>query len=249
MRVSIVTAVKNGAPVIGETLRSVEAQSYSNIEHVVIDGASTDGTREVVLREGKRVAVMRSAQDRGVYDAFNSGLMAASGDVIGFLNAGDTYEHAQAVAHIAAVFDDPKVDAVFGNLVITDPDQPDHILRHYRADGFKPSDLAMGMMPPHPTLFLRRRVYDTFGGYDPQYVIAGDFDLCLRIFLKGQTAFRHVPETLVRMPAGGLSNRGWRSIVANTREIRAACAANGVSTSLPRLMIRLPLKWLHGRSG
>ena len=248
MRVSIVTAVKNGAAVIGETLRSIETQNYPLIEHVVIDGASTDATREIVLREGKRVAVMRSALDRGVYDAFNSGLAATSGELIGFLNAGDTYHSAQSIEHIVAAFDDPEVDAVFGNLVITDPEHPERILRHYRADGFKPEALTMGMMPPHPTLFLRRRVYDTFGGYDPQYVIAGDFDLCLRIFLKGRIKFRHIPETLVRMPAGGLSNRGWRSIVANTREIHSACAANGVPTSWLRLMVRLPLKWLHGRS-
>lgn len=248
MRVSVVTAVLNGAQVIAETLRSVETQTYPTIEHIVIDGASSDETREIVLREGRRVAVMRSGRDRGVYDAFNRGLEATSGDIIGFLNAGDTYQHAAVIERIMREFDDPQVEAVYGNLVITDPAQPARVLRQYRADGFEPKNLAMGMMPPHPTLFLRRTVYDRFGGYDPRYVIAGDFDLCLRIFLTGQVIHRHIPETLVRMPAGGLSNRGWRSVIANTREIRAACAANGVATSWPRLLARLPLKWFHGRS-
>ena len=248
MRVSVVTAVLNGAQVIAETLRSVETQTYPTIEHIVIDGASSDETREIVLREGRRVAVMRSGRDRGAYDAFNSGIAAASGDVIGFLNAGDAYQHVGVVERIMREFEDPQVEAVFGNLVITEAGNPDRVLRRYRSEGFEPDDLMSGMMPPHPTLYMRRAVYDRFGGYDPSYVIAGDFDLCLRVFWKGRVVSRQIPETLVRMPAGGLSNRGWRSIFANTREIRSACASNGLPTSLPRLLVRLPLKWLHGRS-
>jgi hypothetical protein len=132
-------------------------------------------------------------------------------------------------------------------LLITDPEQPQRVLRHYRADGFEPRDLERGLMPPHPTLFLRRAVYARCGGYEPGYRIAGDFELCLRVFLKARVVYRHIPEALVRMPAGGLSNRGLRSVLGNTREIHAACAANGIETSWLKLFGRLPVKWFRGR--
>lgn len=245
MRVSIITAVLNGAEVIGRTLDSVAAQDYPSIEHIVIDGVSNDGTLDVVRRHGRRVAVVQSSRDRGVYDAFNKGLRAASGDVVAFLNAGDTYAHAQAVSRLMQAFASPDVGASFADLVITDPAAPERVMRRYRSGSFRPERLAAGFMPAHPTLFLRRSVYDRVGSYDPSYRIAGDYELCLRVFLHAATQFRYVPEVLVNMPVGGMSNQGLRSAWVITREMKRACAQQGVATDWLKLLWRLPAKSLE----
>lgn len=250
MRVSIITAVLNGAEVIGRTLESVAEQDYPTIEHIVIDGASSDGTLEVVRRHGRRVAVVQSGRDQGAYDAFNKGLRAASGDVVAFLNAGDTYAHPQAVSRLMREFESPEVGAVFADLDITDPAAPARVLRRYRSGRFRPERLAAGFMPAHPTLFLRRSVYERIGSYDPSYRIAGDYELCLRVFLRASTPFRYVPEVLVHMPSGGMSNRGLRSAWVITREMKRACDQQGIATDWFKLLWRLPAKSfetvLHG---
>lgn len=247
MKVTIITAVLNGERVIADTLASVAAQRYGNIEHIVVDGASRDATLEKVREHGEHVARVISEPDTGVYDAFNKGLKAASGDVVGFLNAGDVFVDDEVVGKIATGFANPAIGAVFGDLVITHPDDPGLILRHYSGAGFSPGSLALGFAPPHPTLYLRSSVYRDCGGYDPSYRIAGDFDICLKIFLGRSTLYQYIPETLVRMPSGGLSNSGWSSIIRNTRENLLACRKNGVPTSLFRMIGRLPIKWFEGR--
>lgn len=245
MKVSIVTAVRNGGAVIGGTLESVAAQDYADIEHIVVDGASTDDTLAVVRAHGRRVARVLSEPDTGVYQAFNKGLRLATGDAIAFLNAGDSYCSGDVVSRVVAAFADDPVDAVFGDLLVVDPRDETRVLRRYSSRAFRPERLAWGFMPAHPTLFLRRRVYEACGGYDPGYRIAGDYELCLRVFLGQRIRYRHLPGDLVRMPSGGLSNRGWRSKWVITREMRRACAANAVPTSLLRLSSRLPVKMLE----
>lgn len=244
MRVSIVTAVLNGADAIARTMESVASQDYPSIEHIVIDGASRDATLETVRRHGRRVAVVQSGRDGGVYEAFNKGLRAASGEVIAFLNAGDTYVHAGAVSRLMREFEDPNVGAAFADLDITDPVQPERVLRRYRSGGFAPRRLAAGFMPAHPTLFMRREVYACAGRYDESFRIAGDYELCLRVFARQHTPFRHVNEVLVRMPSGGMSNRGLASALTITREMHRACLQNGIETSWLKLLLRLPVKSL-----
>ncbi len=245
MKVSIITAVRNGAEAIGTTLDSVAAQSHDDIEHVVVDGASTDGTVAVVRERGRRVARLLSEPDRGVYDAFNKGLALATGDVVAFLNAGDSYLDADVVATVAKVFAAQDVDAVFGDVLIVDPHDPGRILRNYRSARFGPGRMAGGFMPAHPTLFLRRELYRRLGGYDASYRIAGDFELCVRAFVHERARYHYLPRALVRMPQGGLSTRGWRSKWIITLEMRRACLQNGVATSLPRLLLRFPVKLLE----
>lgn len=245
MKVSIITAVRNGAEAIGATLDSVAAQSHGDIEHLVVDGASTDATVAVVRERGLRVAKLLSEPDRGVYDAFNKGLALATGEIVAFLNAGDSYLDDEVVATVARVFAAEDVDAVFGDVLIVDPHDPERVLRNYRSARFTPGRMAGGFMPAHPTLFLRRELYRRLGGYDASYRIAGDFELCVRAFLHERARYRHLPRALVRMPQGGLSTRGWRSKWIITREMRRACLQNGVATSLPRLLLRFPVKLLE----
>lgn len=239
--VSVITAVRNGSGVLRATLDSVANQSYSNIEHIVVDGASTDGTIEIVRQAGKRVAVLVSEPDQGVYDAFNKGLRLATGDVVAYLNAGDTYVGADAVAALMENFLDKTVGASFADVGITDP-ADGRVLRHYRSSRFRPAMIPYGFMPAHPTLFVRREVYGRVGGYDPSFRIGGDFEFVARAFGRFGIRYRYVPRMLVRMPRGGLSTAGWRTNLLITREMYRACRMNGITTGWMQLSLRFPIK-------
>lgn len=245
MRVSIVTAVRNGVRDVGATLASVEAQVHSDIEHVVVDGASTDGTAERVRRDGRRVAKLLTEPDRGVYDAFNKGLALATGEVVGYLNAGDVYADAGVISRVAARFAAGDVDALFSDVVITDPAAPARVLRRYRSGTFRPERLGWGFMPAHPSLFVRRTTYARCGLHDTSYRIAGDFEMCIRLFVGQRARYAYLPEVMVRMPRGGLSNSGWGSTWTITQEMHRACRDHGIPTSYARLFARLPIKALE----
>jgi glycosyltransferase involved in cell wall biosynthesis len=243
--ISIITAVYNGAASIAQTLKSVAGQDHDRIEHIVIDGGSGDSTPAVVRAHGERVARLITEPDGGVYDAFNKGLRVATGDAVAYLNCGDTYISSAVVSGMARELSHDGVQAAFGDVSIVDVDDATREVRRYSSRRFTPERMSYGLMPAHPTLFLRREVYEAVGEYDTQFRIAGDFELCLRAFARRNTPFRYVAEPLVRMPRGGLSNNGWRSKLEITREMRRACAMNGVRTNYAKLCLRFPLKILE----
>jgi glycosyltransferase involved in cell wall biosynthesis len=245
LKVSIITAVYNGQSSILETLDSVATQGYSSIEHIIIDGASRDSTAALVRKSATRVAQFVSEPDAGVYDAFNKGLRLASGDVIAFLNCGDTYVSTNVVSRMMDVLSLHGVQAAFADVLITDSRDYDRVIRRYSSKKFSPQRMAYGLMPAHPSLFLRREVYERVGEYDTRYRIAGDFELCLRVFVTASTPYRYLNEAIVRMPSRGLSNRGWRSKLTITREMAEACAMNDIRTSFAKLCLRFPLKLLE----
>jgi glycosyltransferase involved in cell wall biosynthesis len=242
LKISVITAVYNGGSSIAATLRSVAQQDYDAIEHIVVDGASNDGTVAAVRSNSGRVARLISEADTGVYDAFNKGLRCATGDVIAFLNCGDTYISSDVVSKIAKEFASHDAEAVFGDVLIVDDHDHTRVVRRYSSKKFAPDAMAYGLMPAHPTLFLHRDVYRRVGEYNTQFRIAGDYELCLRVFALQTTRYRYIPEALVRMPRGGLSNRGWRSTWEITGEMRRACALDGVRTNVAKLSLRIPLK-------
>lgn len=243
MKISIITAVLNGARAIGATLESVREQDYPDIEHIIVDGASTDDTLAVVRQLGTRVATVVSERDTGVYAAINRGIGLATGDIILCLHAGDTYQHDGVVSRIVREFADPQVGMVFAELVMTEPLHPDQVYRHYATPNFTPDQFARGLMPAHPTLAVRRRIHEDYGGYDPGYRVAGDFEFFVRTLYSGGVKFRYLPEVLVRMPMGGLSNRRWWVPITTTFELQRACRKHGVPTSWPRLLFRIFVKW------
>ena len=244
MKLSIITAVRNAENAIAATLRSVREQRGVSIEHIVIDGASTDRTLDVVRTEGQHVAVVRSERDLGIYDAFNKGLALSTGDIIAFLNAGDSYASTGVALAVQERFSGSSVDAVLGDTLIVSADERRQVLRSISSRRFAPWQMAYGFMPAHPSMFLRREVYDRVGVFDIDYRQAGDYEFCLRAFCEHKIQFAHVPEVVVHMPTGGVTNSGWKSVMVNTREMRRACKANGVSTNLVKLMLRLPIKSL-----
>jgi glycosyltransferase involved in cell wall biosynthesis len=242
MRISIVTAVYNGADSIAATLNSVAQQDYADIEHIVIDGASTDATLANIRSNSQRVSAVFSERDGGVYDAFNKGLRRATGDVIAFLNCGDTYASSYVVSKMADTLLRYGVQATFADVLIQSKKGPARIIRRYSSRYFSPRAMAYGLMPAHPTLFMRRETYESVGEYDTQFRIAGDFELCLRTFALRDTSFQYIPEAMVMMPSGGVSNRGLRSKWRITLEMRRACRLNDVSTNFGKLCLRFPLK-------
>lgn len=240
MKVSIITAVRNSVQGIVATVDSVAAQDHPDIEHIVIDGASTDGTAEAARRHGRRLSALVSEPDTGVYDAFNKGLRLSTGEAVGFLSAGDEYADSSTVSTLVRELE--GVDAVFGDVVIVDAASRRRTRRRYSSRSFAPHRLRLGFMPAHPTLFMRRAVYDRIGGYDTSYRIAGDFELCVRAFHGAGISYRYVPRELVRMVHGGLTSGGWRGRWTITRELQRACRQHALPTSLLTLLARIPLK-------
>lgn len=227
LTISVITVVFNRADTIGQALDSVASQSYPHVEHVVVDGASSDGTLEVI--EGRRTAQMRvlSEPDEGIYDAINKGMALASGDVLGLAHSDDELADRDVLADVARAFAEPSVDAVYGDLVYVRNDRPAEVLRHWVAGAYAREKLARGWMPPHPTLFVRRRVVETFGGYDTDYRIAADYEAVLRWFSR-ELEVRYVPRVLVRMRTGGESNASLGRIFLKSREDLRALRAHGV---------------------
>jgi glycosyltransferase involved in cell wall biosynthesis len=242
MKVSIITAVYNGENSIVTTLRSIAEQDHPDIEHIIVDGGSKDGTLRNIAANDRRRALVTSEPDQGAYDAFNKGLRAATGDIIGYLNSGDFYVSSHIVSKLVQVLSGAKVQAAFGDVLIVDSRNPSRIVRRYTSKYFSPKAMSYGVMPAHPTLFMHRDVYRAVGEYNVQFRIAGDFELCLRAFVHRNTTYSYIPESLVRMPSGGLSNRGWRSKWEITREMLMACQLNNVKTNFAKLCLRFPLK-------
>ena len=245
MKLSIITVSYNSAATIAATLRSVASQTYGDVEHVIIDGASRDSTLEVVRECGQRVSTVISEPDSGIYDAMNKGVRLARGEIIAFLNSDDYYAHDGVLADVARAFDG-RTDAVFGDVGFFRPERPDRLLRRYRASRFTPERLARGFMPPHPALFVRAEVFDRVGSFVPEYRIAGDFEWIARAFgPRGIRHYRHVPQVMVRMRMGGVSTAGWRNTLLLNREVMRACRANGIATSWPKLLSKYPAKMLE----
>lgn len=243
--VTVVTVCLNSDRTIGATLRSVAAQDWPRIEHVVIDGGSRDRTLDIVRSEGAHVARVVSEPDRGIYDAMNKGLAAASGQVIAFLNADDAYSGPGVLRTVVQELRQGSLDAVFGDVEYFRASDPGRVVRRYRSDRFRPDRIAYGWMPAHPALFVRREVFERFGPFDTSYRIAGDFELVARAFGGGKLRWRHIPRVLVRMQAGGASDAGLRSRILLNREVLRACRDNGIPTNMLKLLSRYPLKLME----
>lgn len=228
LKISVITAVYNRAGSIVQAIQSVQDQSWPNVEHVVIDGASTDGTLQVLQSCLNRQTVWLSEPDGGIYDALNKGFARATGDVIGLMHSDDFFADNHVLERVASAFADPAIDAVYGDLDYVAKDSTSRIIRRWRPGAYHPAKLARGWMPPHPTLYLRRSVVERWGGYDTQFRIAADYDAILRYFGQGQIRAAYLPHVLVKMRVGGESNRSLPSIWLKTREDYTALRRNKV---------------------
>lgn len=223
MKISIITVVRNGAETIDDTINSVLGQTYPDMEYLVIDGASTDGTMAIVERHKDRIAKIVSEPDLGIYDAMNKGIGLATGDIIGLLNADDVYAHEGVLKKVAEALADPNVDACYADLVYVDQWDLRKIKRYWKSRPFLPGLFAKGWMLPHPTFFVRRRIYEQHGLFNLEYKIQSDYDLVMRFLEIDRIRTTYIPEIFVRMRVGGASNRSIMNRVKGTMESYRAC--------------------------
>lgn len=203
---------------VADCLASVAGQSWRQREHIVVDGVSTDGTLDVLQSHRHLLAVLQSEPDNGIYDALNKGLALASGDVVGFLHADDLYAHPDVLRKVAAAFEDPTVCAVYGDLQYVRQQDTSHVVRHWESKPATSTSLAWGWMPPHPTLYVRRDWYARIGGFDTSYRIAADYLSVLQLFSQPDFKAIYLPEVLVKMRMGGVSNRSFRTVLRKSSE-------------------------------
>src|SRR5579863_3274148 len=228
MQISVITAVYNRVDTIETALTSIERQTYGNIDHIIIDGGSDDGTLDVINAQDRPGLRLISEPDNGIYDAINKGIKLSIGEVIGLVHSDDILANETVLAKVAAAFADPSVDAVYGDLEYVSGSDPDKVIRRWRAGEFQPAKLRRGWMPPHPALFVRRSFMERHDIYNTSYRIAADYDAILRWF--GQKGIRtvYIPEVLVQMRLGGESNRSLGRILLKSSEDYRALRTNGV---------------------
>ena len=217
MKISVVTAVYNRAPTIAQALSSVAQQTYPDIEHVIQDGGSRDGTL-AIIEEHMATVRLESAPDAGIYDAINKGIARSTGEVIGLMHSDDFFAHDRVLENIARVLEDPNIDGVYGDLAYVAADDVGRVVRYWRSGAYSRARLRCGWMPPHPTLYLRRDVFTRWGAYDANLRIAADYEAILRWLGTGNIRLAYVPEVLVKMRIGGESNRSLGRIIRKSRE-------------------------------
>ncbi|MBN8855519.1 MAG: glycosyl transferase [Sphingobacteriales bacterium 50-39] len=243
MKISIITATYNSAATVRDTLVSIQDQRHTDIEHIMVDGRSSDKTLDIVSGFA-HVAKIISEKDKGIYDAMNKGIGMATGEVIGILNSDDMYTDDQVLTDVARAFEDPRVMTVYADLQYVNPDNPQRVIRTWRSGLYQKRNFYYGWMPPHPTFFVRKSVYDLAGVFDLSLRSAADYELMLRILLKHGLTAHYIPRVIVKMRAGGMSNASlWNRLRAN-KEDRLAWKLNGLEPYFFTLYIK-PLRKIH----
>ena len=231
-KVSIITVVRNNKSYIEDCIQSIIGQSYQDLEYIIVDGESTDGTIEVIKKYEKKISKWISEQDRGIYDAMNKGLSMASGDVVGILNSDDFYVSHDVICDVMNEFAFKGVDSVFADLVYVKRDNPNEVVRYYQSSNFHPKKFAYGWMPAHPTFFVKRICYERYGLFKTDYKIAADYELLVRFLSKHNVSFSYIPRVIIKMRSGGVSTKNIKSNWILNNEIIRACRENGVDTNI-----------------
>ena len=239
-KISIITISYNAEVTIEKTLKSIKSQSYDNIEHIIVDGGSKDNTLEI-CNSYPHVSKIISEPDKGVYDAFNKGIKSATGDVIGFLNADDTFYNENSIQDIVDAFSNNETDIVYGNLDYVN--EEGKVIRNWISKPYEKGLVKKAWMPAHPTFYCKKEVYDRLGGYNDSFKIAGDFELCLRFLEINKVPSFYLNKKVVKMLVGGISNSGLKSKWTIFKEELRAFKINNISVN-PVLFFFYKLKKL-----
>jgi len=236
MKISIITVVWNNKETIKDAIDSVLSQTYKNIEYIVVDGASSDGTVEIVQSYGDKINTFVSEKDKGIYDAMNKGIKLATGDVIGILNSDDFYENNKVIEKIVDIFNNKNCDAIYGDLIYVDSKNINKIVRYWKSKLYKKGLFQKGWHPAHPTFFVKKEIYEKYGLFNLDFKIAADYEIMLRFIEKHKIKIYYVPEVLVKMRMGGESNQSVKNIIKANIESYKAWQINNLQIN--------PLKFL-----
>ncbi len=245
MKISIITATYNSAQTLGQTIESVIRQTYPDIEYIVVDGASTDGTQQIVKRyEPQLRGKMKwlSEKDHGIYDAMNKGIQMATGDIVGILNSDDYFTSNDIIEQMAPAFRDESIDAVYGDIHFIRDGQPDKCIRYYSSKRFSPVWLRFGFMPAHPSFYCRRKIFKKAGLYKTDYQIGSDYEMMVRLFMKHHIKARYLPIDFVTMRTGGTSTRNVRSRLQLIKDDVRGCRENGIYTNALMVSVKFLYK-------
>lgn len=246
MKVSIITVSFNSAKTIADTIDSVLSQDFPEIEYIVVDGGSTDGTIGIIRQNENRISQWISEKDQGMYDAMNKGISMATGDVIGILNSDDVYMNTHVISDLMDLMQTKKSAVVFADLVLVDSGNQNKVIRYYDSGRFHPNKFRFGWMPAHPTVFVKRELYQRVGKFSTTYQIAADYEMLIRMLAIEKASYAYYPKPVVRMRAGGASTSGISRNWILNQEIIRACKENGIYTNLFMLLLKVPAK-LWGR--
>jgi glycosyltransferase involved in cell wall biosynthesis len=229
LKFSIITVSFNSSQTIPNTVNSVLAQTFPNLEYIIIDGASSDGTQAIVKSFGNKITKFISEPDQGIYDAINKGIRHASGDIIGILNSDDVFYNDTVIEKVAKVFESENPDAIYGDVQFVDHNGS--VVRYYSSKRFSPGKFRFGFMPAHPSFYAKRELFEKYGNYKTDYLIAADYELLIRFLYVNKIKTRYIEMPFVSMLKGGVSNKSIKSNVVLNREILRACKENGISTN------------------
>ena len=242
MKISIITVCFNSAETIEDTISSVIGQSHKDIEYIIIDGGSTDETLSIIEKYKANISYFVSEPDKGLYDAMNKGISAATGDAVGILNSDDVFFNDHVIEKINREL--TAVDAVYGDIAFYKNENLDQVVRHYSSAYFTKNKLSSGIMPAHPSLYVKRNRLLEAGLYDTHYKIASDFDMIVRLFGRDDFNSYYIPEVLVKMRTGGVSTSGLSSNFLLNKEIFLSCSRNGIKTNWIKILSKYPRKLL-----
>ena len=244
LRVSIITIVRNNRATMEDCVKNVLSQSYKEIEYIVVDGGSNDGTIDIIQAYHERISQWISEPDQGIYDAMNKGIEMATGQVIGFLHSSDVYAHPRVIEEVARVFEKSNASSVYGDLQYVDKENLNRVIRNWKSSPYRHGKFRQGWMPPHPTFFVRKEIYEKYGYFNTDFRIAGDYELMLRFLERYRISAAYIPEVLVKMRWGGISNGGVKNILIKSYEDYRAWGMNdlngGVHTILFKNLSKIP---------
>ena len=236
MKISIITIAFNSEETIEDTIKSVIAQDYKDVEYIIIDGGSTDDTLQIVEKYKDKIAKVVSEPDKGIYDAMNKGVRASTGELVGILNSDDFYASETVLSEIAQAIGDK--DSIYADLVYVDRENIEKVVRYWKAGEYKEDCFFKGWMPPHPTFFLRKRLYDKYGDYNLKLKSAADYELMLRMLHKHKISVAYLPKVITKMRVGGQSNVTLKNRLKANKEDRMAWELNGLEPKFYSLYLK-----------
>jgi glycosyltransferase len=240
MKLSIITVVYNNERTIKDAIESVIGQSYNNIEYVIIDGKSKDNTVSIIEEHENKLGYFISEKDSGIYDAMNKGIKAATGDVIGILNSDDLYQSATVIESVMTQFiENPTLDIVYGDLVYVKSDNVDKVVRNWKSNSYYNNFFEEGNVPPHPSLFVKKNVYEEAGLFNLDFKLAADYEFMLRIFKKHNFESKYINKVIVKMRLGGATNQSFSNIIKQNKEILLAWKNNNLKAPLLLMPLRI----------